>query len=108
MNWTSLTSAQQNALKDLAILGVVYFGAKTASALVRYAIVGGVGFLLYQNYKSVQTGAPGMSGGWQVKVDPGMAVDMLFPKMGAPEKHYAKLAASHILNGLLPRGFGGT
>ena len=101
-----MTESQQNALKDLAILGVVYLGAKTASAALRYAIIGGVGYLLWRNYQKVQTGQPGMAGGWQVKVDPGMAVDMLFPKLEASERRVAQLAASHVLNGLLPRGSG--
>ncbi len=103
-----LTDAQKNALKDLAILGLVYLGAKTASAAVRYGIIGGVGYLLWRNYQSTQQGAQGMAGGWQVKVDPSMAVDMMFPKLDGPEKHFAKIAASHILNGLMPRGSGFT
>lgn len=99
-----LSENQMNALKDLAILGAVYLGAKTASAALRYGIIGGVAFLLWKNYQKTQVGSLGMAGGWQVKVDPGMAVDMLFPKLGGTEKHFARMAASHVLNGLISRG----
>ena len=99
-----MTESQQNALKDLAILGVIYLGAKATSAVVRYGIIAGVGYLIWRSYKS--QAAPALAGGWQVKVDPGMAIDMMFPKLGAMEKQAAKMAASHILNGMMPRGFG--
>jgi hypothetical protein len=102
-----LSQAQLNALKDLAILGAVYLGAKTASAVVRYSIIAGVGYLLYRNFVAAQA-SPGMAGmpgdAWKVKVDPGMAVDMLFPGLEGTEKHFARLAASHVLNGLISRG----
>lgn len=99
----TLTDAQKNALKDLAILGAIYFGTKTVSSVVRYGVIAGVGYLLYQNYQSVKSGVPGLSGGWRVKVDPGMAVDMLFPKLGADERQYARLAATHLISGWLPQ-----
>lgn len=104
MNFSNLTEAQQNALKDLAILGAIYFGTKTASAALRYGVIAGVGFLLWRNYSSVQAGSPGLAGGWKMKVDPGLAVDMAFPNLGDSEKMYAKMAAAHVFNGLLNRG----
>ncbi len=99
-----LSAAQKNALKDLAIVGALYFGSKVVSSGIRYAIMGGVGFLLWQNYKKTQAGQAGLSGGWKMKVDPSAAVDLMFPSLGPNEKHYARLAASHILNGILPQG----
>lgn len=102
----NLSASQQNALKDIAILAAVYLATKTASAVIRYGVIAGVGYLLYQNLKSVQAGTPGLSGGWRVKVDPAMAVDMMFPKLEGMEKHFAKMAANTILNGLMPQGPG--
>lgn len=101
--FSNLTPAQQNAMKDLAIVAALYFGTKVASATIKYGIMAGVGFLLWQNYKTTAAGAPGLSGGWQMRVDPDLAVEMMFPKMSGTEKVYAKLAANHVLNGFLRR-----
>lgn len=104
--WSNLTPGQQNAVKDLAILAAIYFATKTASAVVKYGVMGGVGYLLYQNYKQVAAGGAGLSGGWQMKVDPSLAVEMMLPGLSDTEKTYAKLAAGHVLNGLLrPQGY---
>lgn len=97
----SLTEQQKAMMKNIIMIGMLYMGAKLTSKFARYGIFG---FVAYSIYKMNQSG--NMSGGWQMKVDPSLAVDLLFPKMKDQEKVFARMAADHVLGAMLsPKSF---
>lgn len=97
---TNLSPEQKAALKNLLMIGAFYLGIKAGSALARYAILGYLGFTIFQASRG-GSALQGQADGWGVKIDPSLAVDLLFPKMKDSDKIYAKMAAGHVLEGLL-------
>lgn len=101
MNSFSQMSPQQQAMmKNLLLLGALYFGAKLTSKAARYGIFGYVAYSIYQMNKQGAHSSMG-NPGWQMKVDPGLAVDLLFPSMKSQDKVFARMAADHVLGAIL-------
>ena len=92
----NLTPAQAAMLKNLILIGMLFMSMKIASTAIRYSIFAAVAFVIYH---ANQNGT--LSGGWTMKVDPGMAVDILFPKMNPGNKTFARMAADTVLGALL-------
>lgn len=93
---SNLTPAQQAMLKNLCLVGALFMAKGVASAAIRYSIFAAVAFYIF---RANQSGT--LTGGWQMKVDPGMAVDVLFPKMTNDNKVYARMAADTVLGAIL-------
>jgi hypothetical protein len=85
-------------LKNLAILGAFYFGARSENKYLRYGVIAGLGIVIIRGYSQGGSGVAGMG----IKIDPELAVDMLFPDMTPERKAYTKLAASELMKGLFP------
>jgi|WetSurMetagenome_2_1015567.scaffolds.fasta_scaffold86072_4 hypothetical protein len=94
--YANLTEQQKAMLKNAAMIGLLYLGTKLASKAVRYGLFGAVAYSIYNMNKKGS-----LSGGWQMKVDPGMAVDLLFPKMKDQTKVFARMAADSVLGAIL-------
>jgi len=97
----NLNPQQQAMFKNLILVGMLYLGVKLSSKLARYGIFGYVAFTIYKMNK-----AGNLAGNdWKMKIDPNLAVDILFPKMSGQEKVFARMAASHVLGAILsPQG----
>lgn len=94
-------SAEQKAmLKNLAILAAFYFGIKAKSSFVRYAVMSALAYVIVKGYSASPDGS-GVAG-MGMKIDPHMAIDMMFPEMSDQKKGYAKLACSELMRGLFP------
>jgi hypothetical protein len=95
----NLTESQKSMLKNLALLGAFYFGVRSANKLIRYAVIVGIGAVLIKSYRESGQGVAGLG----MKIDPHMAIDMLFPEMTDEKKSYAKLAVSELMRGMFPQ-----
>jgi hypothetical protein len=83
-------------LKNLLLVGALMLSTKIASSAMKYSIFGVVAYTIY---RSNQSGS--LSGGWAMKVDPSLAVDLLFPKMNPGNKVFARMAADTVLGHVL-------
>lgn len=92
----NMNEQQKAMLKNLILLAMLYFGVKLTSKIARYGIFGYVAYTIYNMNK-----AGNLSGGWQMRVDPGLAVDLLFPQMKSQDKVFARMAAEHVMGAML-------
>lgn len=95
----SLTPEQKAAFKNLAMVAAFYYGSKVANKLVKWGLFG---YLAYQVIQLSKNQSAQNLSGWGMKVDPDLAVDMLFPEMSDETKAYAKIAARNLMQGFMP------
>ncbi len=77
----------------LLLGGASYLAARTKSKALRWGLLGGLAFVVYQDVKANQGKLAGNPAGWGVNMDYQGMVDTVFPSL-APD-HSALVATAH-------------